>query len=76
MRIPGWANASLLSSFGSIRVIDDRTLELDLAVADADAILSLADGHSKIVAREVVEQFGDLREAPVVGTGPGYGWNL
>ncbi|MFQ6030036.1 MAG: ABC transporter substrate-binding protein, partial [Dehalococcoidia bacterium] len=29
-----------------------------------------ADGHSKIVAREVVEQYGDLKDSPVVGTGP------
>ncbi len=70
LRTPGWANAPLLASIGAIRSVDDRTLEVELAVADADAILSLADGHAKVVAQEVVEQYGDLREAPVAGTGP------
>jgi ABC-type transport system substrate-binding protein len=45
-------------------------LRVDLAFADADALLSLADGHAKIVAPEVVEQYGDLKDSPVIGTGP------
>ena len=70
MRTPGWANAGLLSSWGEVAALGPHRLRIDLAMADADALLSLADGHSKIVAREVVEKFGDLRESPVVGTGP------
>ena len=70
LRTPGWPNASLFSSVGVIEAPDDRTLLVELNVADVDAILSLADGHSKIVAPEVVAQYGDLKESPVVGTGP------
>ena len=70
MRTPGWASAGLFSSLGKVEALGPHSLRIDLALADADALLSLADGHSKIVAREVVEQFGDLRDSPVIGTGP------
>ncbi len=70
LRTPGWPNASLFSSVGAIEAPDDSTLLVELDIADADAILSLADGHSKIVAPEVVAQYGDLKDSPVVGTGP------
>jgi peptide/nickel transport system substrate-binding protein len=70
IRTPGWASAGLFASWGGVEALSPHRLRIDLAMADADALLSLADGHSKIVAREVVEQFGDLRESPVVGTGP------
>ena len=46
------------------------SLRLDLGLPDADALLSLADGHAKVVAAEVVERFGDLKDSPVIGTGP------
>jgi len=69
LRTPGWPNASLFSSIGEIEVSGPLTLRVNLASADADALLSLADGHSKIVAREVVEQYQDLRDGPVIGTG-------
>ena len=38
MRTPGWPNAALLSSLGAITAPDDRTLRVDLAIADADAL--------------------------------------
>jgi peptide/nickel transport system substrate-binding protein len=69
LRTPGWPNASLFTSIGEIESMGPHTLRVNLASADADALLSLADGHSKIVAREVVEQYRDLREGPVIGTG-------
>ena len=70
LRTPGWPSASLFSSFGAIEALGQHTLRLELAVADADALMSLADGRTKIIAREVVEQYGDLRDSPVIGTGP------
>ena len=70
LRTPGWANAGLFDSIADVEALGPHTLRVSLASADADALLSLADGHSKIVAREVVEQYGDLRHSPVVGTGP------
>ena len=43
---------------------------MNFALPDADALLSLADGHSKIVAREAVEANGDLLNGPTIGSGP------
>ena len=70
MRTPGWPNAGLLSAVRRIKALDDETLRIEMASPDADVLMALADGHSKIVAREVVEEFGDLKTSPVVGTGP------
>lgn len=70
LKTPGWPNAPLLSSIGEATAIDDLTLQVELALEDADALLALADGHVKIVAPEVVAMYGDLKDAPVVGTGP------
>lgn len=72
MQTPGWPNATLFTDRGisGFEAVDDHTLRVNLAFLDSDALLPLADGHSKIVAREVVEQFGDLKEGPVAGTGP------
>ena len=70
LKTPGWPNAPLLSSIGEATAIDDLTLQVELALEDADALLALADGHVKIVAPEVVTMYGDLKDAPVVGTGP------
>ena len=72
MRTPGWPGATRFADrgVGEIEALDDLTLRVSLAFRDADALLALADGHSKIVAPEVVEEYGNLRQAPVVGTGP------
>ncbi len=70
LRTPGWPNASLISAIAGMEALDDRTLKISLAYPDADFLFSLADGHSKIVAREAVEVSGDLKEGPNVGTGP------
>jgi peptide/nickel transport system substrate-binding protein len=72
MQTPGWPNANIFSDRGiaSFEAPDFETLRVNLAFLDSDALLSLADGHSKIVAREVVKQHGDLKDSPVVGTGP------
>jgi peptide/nickel transport system substrate-binding protein len=70
MRTPGWPAANLFSAFGSIVATGSFSLRAELTSQDSDALLSLADGHSKIVAREVIEEFGDLKDSPVVGTGP------
>ena len=70
LRTPGWPNAPLLSAVDTIEASGSQTLRLSLATPDADLLLSLADGHAKVVAREVVSQFGDLKSSPVIGTGP------
>ena len=72
MRTEGWPGETRFADrgIGEIEALDDHTLKVNLAFRDADALLALADGHSKIVAPEVVERHGDLRKAPVIGTGP------
>ena len=70
LKTPGWPNAPLMASIGDSIALNDLTLRVELALEDADALLALADGHAKIVAPEVVAKYGDLKNAPVVGTGP------
>ena len=70
LKTEGWPNASLLSSIGQVKALDSQTVQIELSLQDADALLALADGHVKIVAPEVVAEYGDLRTAPVIGTGP------
>ena len=65
-------NASLLANVRAIEVEDNLTLRIDLndRFPDADFLLALADGHAKIVAAEAVNERGDLKEGPDIGTGP------
>jgi ABC-type transport system substrate-binding protein len=70
LKTPGWPNATLLASIGRAKALGDLSLQIDLALEDADALLTLADGHVKIVAPEAVAVTGDLKYGPVIGTGP------
>ena len=70
LKTPGWPNAPLLASIGDAMALDDLTLQVELTLQDADALLALADGHVKIVAPEAVAVTGDLKDGPVIGTGP------
>lgn len=72
LRTPGWPGAARFADrgIGEITAIDDHTLRVSLDFLDSDALLALADGHSKIIAPEVVDQYGDLKQAPVIGSGP------
>ena len=69
---PGWANAALLQNVEAVAAEDPYTLKVTLKreFPDADFLLSLADGHTKVVAREAVELNGDLKAGPVIGSGP------
>ena len=69
-RQASWPNASLLQNIETVEARGRDSIAIGLRVPDADFLLALADGHSKIVAREAVELNGDLREGPTVGTGP------
>ncbi len=66
----GWANAMLLSNVDRVKVIDSTTLEIRTLQPDPELLANLADGHSKIIAREVVVERGDLKNRPVIGSGP------
>ncbi len=74
LRTPGpdWPNAPLLQNMRTVEAEDSYTLKitLDPGFPDADFLVALADGHSKVVAREAVELQGHLMEGPVIGSGP------
>ena len=65
-------NSPLLGNVRAIEVEGPLTLRIDLApeFPDADFLLALADGHAKVVAAEAVNESGDLKEGPDIGTGP------
>ena len=75
LRTPGWPNAALLQNIDRITAEGPYTVNVTLkpSFPDADFMVSLADGHAKVVAPELVKQEGDLKVAPVIGTGP---WKL
>lgn len=65
-------NALLLQNVDPIEAEGMNTLTITLkpGFPSTDFLTSLADGHSKVVVKEVVDQNGDLKEGPVIGTGP------
>lgn len=67
---PNFPNSPLLSNIVALEYVDTLTLRVRFRLPDADSLLSLADGHSKIVAPETLELSGDLRDGPTIGTGP------
>ena len=69
-RTPDFPSAALLQGIDEIEATGTASLTVLLAVPDADFMLALADGRSKIVAPEAVASNGDLTEGPTVGTGP------
>ena len=71
MQMPGWANVTMFSQQGitGFEALDEHRLQVSLNFLDSGALLSLAYDHSKIVAREVVERYGNLKDSPVIGTG-------
>ena len=67
---PGLPNAPLLHNVDTVQPLAPLELRITLVSPDADFLGTLADGHTKVVAREAVELTGDLRDGPTVGTGP------
>ena len=67
---PDFPNAPLLHNVDSVRALDPKKLRVTFQSPDADALIPLAEGHTKIVAREAVELTGDLRDGPTIGSGP------
>ena len=68
-RYDGMPNGALLYSVDDIEAPNDALLRVKLLAPDADFLMTLANGHTKIVAREAVELSGDLLEGPTVGSG-------
>ena len=68
-RAEGAPNGALLHIVDTIEAPADDLLRVSLHAPDADSLGALADGHSKIVAREAVALNGDLLNGPTVGSG-------
>ena len=68
-RSEGMPNSVLLHMIDAVESSAEDRLRITLFTPDADFMVALADGHSKIVAREAVEINGDLRAGPTIGTG-------
>jgi ABC-type transport system substrate-binding protein len=69
-RQDGWPNAPLLHMVEEIAAPQPNILRIYLLAPDADFFASLADGRSKIVARDAVQVQGDLKGGPTIGSGP------
>ena len=67
---PSYPNAAILDAVHTMQAEDRYTLRITLREADADFLASLASGFTKVVAPEAVSLNGDLREGPVIGSGP------
>ena len=67
---PDFPNAALLHGIDTVTATGPMSLTVSLTLPDADFMLALADGRSKIVTSEAVALNGDLMEGPTVGTGP------
>lgn len=63
-------NAAVLEPVARITATDDSTLRFELTRPEADFLLMLADFRSVVLAPEAVELKGDIKEGPVIGTGP------
>jgi len=67
-RTPGWPNAALLQNIESMDADGDDVV-FTLKSPDADFLLALADGHSKVIPAELAAQ-DDLSDGPFIGSGP------
>jgi peptide/nickel transport system substrate-binding protein len=67
---PTFVNASILSNVVKLEAPDKQTLKITIDKPSADFLLNLSSTYSVIIAKEVVDQKGDLKTGPVIGTGP------
>jgi peptide/nickel transport system substrate-binding protein len=72
LTVPGNANRPLLADIAEVKVLGKYTVQVDLHTPNVWFLDYLADASTlPVIAREVVEQFGDLKKPEaVIGTGP------
>jgi peptide/nickel transport system substrate-binding protein len=63
-------NAAPLVNVSKMTAPDHYTLRVSLDRPNADFLVNLADDTNKILAHEVIDENGDLKEGPVIGSGP------
>jgi peptide/nickel transport system substrate-binding protein len=61
-------NASTLGDIDQMQAVDPRTLKITIKAPNVDFLVTMGETYNKVVAREVVEQNGDLKTAPVIGS--------
>ena len=66
----GWPNSGLLRNISDMVKVSASVLEIQTYVPDADFVLSLAAGHSKILPVEVNSRYEDVISKGPIGTGP------
>jgi peptide/nickel transport system substrate-binding protein len=64
------ANAGLLAGIAKMEAVDKGTVRLQLSKPNADFLWALGSAPCKVVPPETWEIKGDLKEGPVIGTGP------
>jgi peptide/nickel transport system substrate-binding protein len=74
LTVKGNSNRSLLEDIDKVQVLDKYTVQLDLKQPNVWLLDYMADASIlPIIAKEAVEQFGDLKQPEaVIGTGPWY----
>src|SRR5436190_14548887 len=63
-------NASFVQGITRMEAVDRTTVKIVLDLPDADFLANLADPHTRIMPPEPVDLKGDLKEGPIIGTGP------
>jgi peptide/nickel transport system substrate-binding protein len=69
IRTPGFPNATTLAAVSKVEAVDRSTLKITLKQPSADFLVNLGFYANAIIAKEVVDQKGDLKEGPAIGTG-------
>lgn len=68
---PAFTNTWMWTSLTSIQAVDANTVKATFAQPFAPALTQFAAGSMTVIAKEVVDQFGDLKDPKSrIGTGP------
>jgi peptide/nickel transport system substrate-binding protein len=66
----GFANRDLLAGVSKIEAPVKYTVKITRDSPEADFLINLADGRNVLIAKEQLGGASDLKEAPIIGTGP------
>jgi peptide/nickel transport system substrate-binding protein len=69
-QIDSKVNAALLDGVTRLEAVDKGTLRITVDKPNADLLWSLATARCKVIPKESVAVKGDLKEGPVIGSGP------
>jgi ABC-type transport system substrate-binding protein len=69
-QIDAKVNATYLANVAKMEAPDKATFKVTVGQPDADFLVNLASIFCKVVPHEVVDQKGDMKEGPVIGSGP------